>query len=164
MDINQENENILNICHTNNNPPEDDNQRITENNKDARYTEVENDYLFNPIEGSEDPNKLANESNPQEKNREINENENEQSNNNKNPLFNKQIFELKIIVIGNIAVGKTSVIGRYITNTFSEDHKSSIGCEYKTKKFELDGETSVNLQIWDTVSEERFMSITRQIL
>ena len=158
---NQENENILSLCHTNNNLPENDNERITEN-KDARYTEVENDYLFNPIEGSEDPNKLANESNPQEQNGEINENSNEQSNNNKNTLINKQIFELKIIVIGDIAVGKTSVIGRYITNTFSEDHKSSIGCEYKKKKYELDGETSVNLQIWDTAGEERFMSVTRQ--
>ena len=49
-----------------------------------------------------------------------------------------------------------------MTNTFSEEHKSSISCEFKNKKIILDGETSANLQIWDTAGEERFMSVTRQ--
>lgn len=161
----QENDKVLNECNTINILQEDDNDAMNENNKDVRYTEVENDFLSNPIEGlgdPNDPNKPVEESNPQEQNGEINENVNVQSNNNQNPLYNKQIFDLKIIVIGDIAVGKTSVISRYITNTFSEDHKSSIGCEYKKKKIELDAETAVNLQIWDTAGEERFMSVTRQ--
>ncbi len=74
----------------------------------------------------------------------------------------KQTYNFKIIVVGDIGVGKTSFINRYINNSFTIDNKSSLGCEYKNKKIDIDAETDANLQIWDTAGEERFMSVTKQ--
>jgi small GTP-binding protein len=148
------------------NGQERENERPTETNNNGvnRYTEVEDDFLSsgNQIEGLDqnDNNVL------EESNKEKNENQNDVTIINtmeQNPLYNnKQRYNLKIIVVGDIAVGKTCFIHRYISNTFTEEHKSSLGCEYKQKQVDIDGETSANLQIWDTAGEERFMSVTRQ--
>lgn len=107
------------------------------------YTRVDNDFLFNPIEGFDPNNNINNnvnqnqdENNPETgKNEEKTENLNQAQNNAQSAPFNKnkQTYTLKIIILGNIAVGKTSVIRRYITNTFSDEHKTTIGCEYKKK-------------------------------
>jgi small GTP-binding protein len=166
------------MIENNQNNVEDDSERPTENkNNDGRYTEVDNDFLFNPIEGFSNSNNIpnnidnipSNESNNEEMKKENGEsttasNTSEAPKINNSPLYNtnKQIYNLKIIVLGDIAVGKTSVIGRFITNTFSEDYKSSISCEFKRKQLDIDGETSANLTIWDTCGEERFMSVTKQ--
>lgn len=140
------------------------------NNNEIRYTEVDNDIMFK-IEGFEG-NNTTNISTENSMKNTITEEKNEKktdqngilNNNNKSPLYNtnKQVYNFKVIVLGDIAVGKTSVIGRYITNTFTEVYKSSIGCEFKKKKIDIDEETQVNLQIWDTAGEERFMSVTKQ--
>ena len=146
-------------------------ESVNEDNNE-RYTKVDNDVLFNPIEGFDPNNNINNnvnqnqdENNPEAgKNEEKTENLNQAQNNAQSAPFNKnkQTYTLKIIVLGNIAVGKTSVIRRYITNTFSDEHKTTIGCEYKKKTIEIDGETNANLQIWDTAGEEKFMSVTKQ--
>ena len=140
------------------------NERITEvNNNDTRYTQVDNDIIYNPVEGyNQNSETNNNENNPETAN---NGEKTENSNINKNnPSYNsnKKNFNLKIIVVGDISVGKTSVIKRYITNTFSEEHKSTISCEFKKKTLEIDAETCANLQIWDTAGEEKFMSVTKQ--
>ena len=88
-------------------------------NNDVRYTEVDND-IFNPIEGlgtsniNNIPNYQENKDNDENKENPDNKEQTDQSkNNNKSPLYNtnKQIYNLKIIVLGDIAVGKTSLIG-----------------------------------------------------
>ena len=143
-------------------------ERPTEmNNNDVRYTEVDNDCLFNPIEGFTANNNVnipsnISENKPEEiKNEEANE---AIKNNQNNPLYNtnKQIYNLKIIVLGDISVGKTSVINRFISNTFSDEYKTTINCEFQKKELDIDGETGANLQIWDTAGEERFMAVTKQ--
>lgn len=136
---------------------------VNNNGTQERYTEVE-DYLSTPIEGFENENiETLTEQNSENEGKK-NENSSQNSKNEQNALYNtkKQTYNLKIIVIGDIAVGKTSVISRYMTNTFTEEHKSSLSCEFKSKKVDLDAETVANLQIWDTAGEERFMSVTRQ--
>ena len=139
-------------------------------NNDVRYTEVDND-IFNPIEGlgtsniNNIPNYQENKDNDENKENPDNKEQTDQSkNNNKSPLYNtnKQIYNLKIIVLGDIAVGKTSLIGRYITNTFSDQYKSSIGCELKQKTVDIDKDIQAKLQIWDTAGEERFLAVTKQ--
>ena len=132
-------------------------------NNDARYTQVDNDIIYNPVEGYNQNSETNNNENNSEtaNNGEKTENSNIHKN---NPSYNsnKKNFNLKIIVVGDISVGKTSVIKRYITNTFSEEHKSTISCEFKKKTLEIDAETCANLQIWDTAGEEKFMSVTKQ--
>ena len=139
-------------------------------NNDVRYTEVDND-IFNPIEGlgtsniNNIPNYQENKDNDENKENPDNKEQTDQSKNNtKSPLYNtnKQIYNLKIIVLGDIAVGKTSLIGRYITNTFSDQYKSSIGCELKQKTVDIDKDIQAKLQIWDTAGEERFLAVTKQ--
>lgn len=160
---------------TNNILQEEISGRPTEINNDVRYTEVNNDYMFNPIEGFQS-NSMENTQNESIEKKEGEKEENKDNQNNKEATndkknkkqqksgynMNKQKLDFKVIVLGDIAVGKTSVIGRYITNTFSEVHKSSISCEFKKKKIEVDADTEVNLQIWDTVGEEKFLSVTKQ--
>ena len=146
-------------------------------NNDVRYTEVDNDFLNPPIEGlgASNINNIPNyqENKDNEENKESSENKENKGNkeqvgqtknNIKSPLYNanKKIYNLKIIVLGDIAVGKTSVIGRYITNTFSSQYKSSIGCELKQKTVDIDNDTQAQLQIWDTAGEERFLAVTKQ--
>ena len=50
-------------------------------------------------------------------------------------IIKKKTYTFKIIVLGNIGVGKTSVIRIYIINTFSDEHKTTIGCENKKKQY-----------------------------
>jgi small GTP-binding protein len=134
-------------------------ERPTEN----RYTEVDIGYSIEGYGETEEPETKEEEKKEEEKEQiEDNSNKNKKETNNNINNNNKQTFNFKIIVLGDIAVGKTSVIGRYITNTFSEEYKSSISCEYKEKKIDIDGENIANLQIWDTCGEEKFMSVTRQ--
>ena len=58
-----------------------------------------------------------------------------------------------------MAVGKTSVILRYIEGDFSDNVMSSIGVDFKTKQLEIDDQY-IKLQIWDTAGHEKFRTIT----
>ena len=70
------------------------------------------------------------------------------------------ILAKKILLIGDVDVGKTSILTRYFNNNFSEVTESTIGIEFKTKIFKRDN-LSIKLQIWDTSGQERFKSITQ---
>jgi len=65
---------------------------------------------------------------------------------------------VKIIIIGKSAVGKTALLQKYITDTFQQDLKSTIGADFHTKELPLENKT-ITLQIWDTAGQERFQSL-----
>mmetsp|Transcript_18985 Transcript_18985/g.30166 ORF Transcript_18985/g.30166 Transcript_18985/m.30166 type:complete len:222 (-) Transcript_18985:287-952(-) len=65
---------------------------------------------------------------------------------------------LKIIVLGESGVGKTAILHRYIHHEFIEEHKSTIGADFFSKKIDV-GRNLVTLQIWDTAGQERFQSL-----
>ncbi len=73
--------------------------------------------------------------------------------------FEKEYYKLKLIVIGDSGVGKTNIIRRYISNTFSDDSKATVGVEFFTKSFRVNNDI-VKLEIWDTAGQERHKSIT----
>ena len=58
-----------------------------------------------------------------------------------------------------MAVGKSSIILRYIDDTFSVNLMNSIGVDFKLKNIEID-KKRIKLQIWDTAGSERFRTIT----
>ena len=69
-------------------------------------------------------------------------------------------INLKVLLIGDSSVGKTSILLKYIDDQFPELHISTIGVEYKIKTLTIN-EKKVVLRIWDTSGEERYRSITR---
>ena len=65
---------------------------------------------------------------------------------------------LKIVVIGDSGVGKTSLLQQYIDGEVSSMTKPTIGADFLKKVLHIDGR-EVTLQIWDTAGQERFQSL-----
>jgi small GTP-binding protein len=78
------------------------------------------------------------------------------SNKSSNPSDYQYIF--KLILIGNSGVGKSSIIQRYMKNTFEESYKCTIGVDFLMKTLNLNGKT-VKLQLWDTAGQEKYKSM-----
>jgi len=73
----------------------------------------------------------------------------------------KQQHLYKVLVIGDYAVGKTSIIKRYCEGYFTPNYKLTIGVDFAVKSVEWDKDTFVNLQLWDVAGHERFGTMTR---
>ena len=69
-------------------------------------------------------------------------------------------YKGKMVVVGGIAVGKTSLIGYLLDNRPLRDPASSVGVAYSTKTLHLPSGKSVRLDVWDTAGQERFRTIT----
>ncbi|ELR23891.1 rasrelated protein Rab-7, putative [Acanthamoeba castellanii str. Neff] len=65
---------------------------------------------------------------------------------------------LKIIILGDSGVGKTSLMNQYVNKKFSNQYKATIGADFLTKEVMVDDKL-VTLQIWDTAGQERFQSL-----
>ncbi|XP_017778920.1 PREDICTED: ras-related protein Rab-7a [Nicrophorus vespilloides] len=70
---------------------------------------------------------------------------------------NKKIL-LKVVILGDSGVGKTSLMNQYITKKFSNQYKATIGADFLTKELIVD-DRAVTMQIWDTAGQERFQSL-----
>jgi small GTP-binding protein len=69
------------------------------------------------------------------------------------------IYIFKIILIGDMNIGKTSLIGRYIHSVFQERYISTIGVDFMMKSLLLEKQL-IKLQIWDTAGMEKYKQIT----
>ncbi|KAI9280804.1 P-loop containing nucleoside triphosphate hydrolase protein [Sporodiniella umbellata] len=67
----------------------------------------------------------------------------------------------KILVVGDLGTGKTSIIRRYVHNIFSTNYKSTIGVDFALKVIQWGPEIIVRLQLWDIAGQERFGNMTR---
>ncbi|KAF2364824.1 Small GTP-binding protein domain [Trinorchestia longiramus] len=65
----------------------------------------------------------------------------------------------KILVIGDVNVGKTCLVHRFCDERYYDTYISTVGIDFKQKIVNLDG-VPVRLQIWDTAGEERFRTLT----
>ena len=68
-----------------------------------------------------------------------------------------------IITIGNSAVGKTCLTGRYNGKIFVEAHITTVGLDMTTKTYVKNGK-NYNIRFWDTTGQERFASLAKQYL
>ncbi len=64
----------------------------------------------------------------------------------------------KFVMVGNSAVGKSSLLVRYSDNTFNDNYMMTVGVEFRFKSLNVN-QRVVKLQIWDTAGQERFRSI-----
>ena len=64
----------------------------------------------------------------------------------------------KITLIGDSGVGKSSIIGRFITGFFNEEMNSTLGLNYSQKLYEKNGK-KISLNLWDTAGQEKFRSL-----
>lgn len=69
-------------------------------------------------------------------------------------------FVFKIVLVGDVGVGKTCVVQRFKTGTFIERQGNTIGVDFTMKTMDIQGKR-VKLQIWDTAGQERFRTITQ---
>ncbi|KAL6603486.1 hypothetical protein ACP70R_043847 [Stipagrostis hirtigluma subsp. patula] len=68
-------------------------------------------------------------------------------------------YVFKIVVIGDSAVGKTQLLGRFTRDEFFLDSKSTIGIEFQTRTVDI-ARKRVKAQIWDTAGQERYRAVT----
>lgn len=67
-------------------------------------------------------------------------------------------MKIKIVLLGDMNVGKTSFIVRYITGRFKKDNSSTLGAGFFSHKIKIDDEEHI-LEIWDTAGQERYRSL-----
>jgi len=70
-------------------------------------------------------------------------------------------FLFKVLLVGDPGVGKSSILSNYIKRDFKTDYTVTIGVEFGSKIIELDQDTKIKLQIWDTAGQESFRSIVK---
>ncbi|CAG9787042.1 unnamed protein product [Diatraea saccharalis] len=69
------------------------------------------------------------------------------------------VTTLKILVIGESGVGKSSIILAFTTGDYNQSFPATIGVDYKCKVMEVNG-VKVKLGIWDTAGQERYRTLT----
>lgn len=67
---------------------------------------------------------------------------------------------IKVVVVGNGAVGKSSMIQRYCKGIYTKDYKKTIGVDFLERQIEVNGE-DIRLMLWDTAGQEEFDAITK---
>ncbi|XP_060825325.1 ras-related protein Rab-32 isoform X2 [Bombus pascuorum] len=76
-------------------------------------------------------------------------------------LGDKREHLYKILVIGELGAGKTSIIKRYVHQFFSQHYRATIGVDFALKVLNWDSHTIIRLQLWDIAGQERFGNMTR---
>ena len=67
---------------------------------------------------------------------------------------------IKVTLIGDSSVGKTSIINRFCKNIFDQNLSSTLGANYCQKIIEKDGK-NIRLDLWDTAGQEKYRAIGR---
>ncbi|KAI9843766.1 MAG: hypothetical protein M1837_006127 [Sclerophora amabilis] len=70
----------------------------------------------------------------------------------------KPSSSVKLVLLGEAAVGKSSLVLRFVNNDFQENKEPTIGAAFLTQKCSLPSRT-IKFEIWDTAGQERFASL-----
>ncbi|EGD81873.1 RAB5C protein [Salpingoeca rosetta] len=71
----------------------------------------------------------------------------------------QQMNQFKLVLLGETAVGKSSLVLRFVKGQFQEYQESTIGAAFLTQTVCLDDGTKVKFEIWDTAGQERYHSL-----
>ncbi|VDN81197.1 unnamed protein product [Brugia pahangi] len=72
--------------------------------------------------------------------------------------FGNPLKKFKLVFLGEQSVGKTSLITRFMYDSFDNTYQATIGIDFLSKTMYLEDRT-VRLQLWDTAGQERFRSL-----
>ena len=72
-------------------------------------------------------------------------------------------YSIKLLVLGDISVGKSSFIYRYIEDKFHVDSMTTTGLDLKTKDLIVNNK-KIRIQLWDTAGQEKYKSITQNLI
>ena len=68
----------------------------------------------------------------------------------------------KVVLLGESGVGKTSIIQRYISNSFNPGVASTGGANFTSKTMEFKEEKqTIKFEIWDTAGQEKYRSLAK---
>ncbi len=73
------------------------------------------------------------------------------------------MIQKKVCMLGSFAVGKTSLVARYVHSTFSEKYLTTIGVKIDRKEITVDDQL-VNLMLWDIHGEDEFQKVRASYL
>lgn len=68
---------------------------------------------------------------------------------------------LKIIIVGDPGVGKTSILNQYCYKRFEETTKPTIGCDFSTLIISNDSSKVIKAQLWDVAGQEKFHALSK---
>jgi Ras-related protein Rab-5C len=69
-----------------------------------------------------------------------------------------KLVQVKLVLLGEAAVGKSSLVLRFVNNEFTENKEPTIGAAFLTQKIRQDDRV-IKFEIWDTAGQERFHSL-----
>ena len=72
-------------------------------------------------------------------------------------------ISIKVVLLGETTVGKTSIITRYNKNSFSPYVMATANASFVIKKIEIDENNKITLKIWDTAGQERYRAVSKII-
>lgn len=75
--------------------------------------------------------------------------------------MSESLLSVKIIVVGNGTVGKSSMTQRFAKGSFTEEYKKTLGCDFLMKR-RVVGNIEIEFLIWDTAGQEYYDSITKR--
>ncbi|PFH56206.1 hypothetical protein XA68_16900 [Ophiocordyceps unilateralis] len=73
--------------------------------------------------------------------------------------INNRFAQFKLVLLGESAVGKSSIVLRFVKDQFDSFRESTIGAAFLTQTISLDENTTVKFEIWDTAGQERYKSL-----
>lgn len=65
---------------------------------------------------------------------------------------------VKLVIIGEAGVGKTSLMSKFVFNTFDDQKQPTIGCDIHNKTMTVEGQ-KIDVRLWDTAGSERFQTM-----
>jgi len=74
------------------------------------------------------------------------------------PRPGEHVREVKVVLLGDPAVGKSSLVLRFTANHFKPYHESTIGASFMSKAVRVNEET-IKFQIWDTAGQEKYRTL-----
>ena len=66
-----------------------------------------------------------------------------------------------MLVIGDIGVGKTSIIQQYVHGKYSQYYRATIGVDFALKVLKWNDDTLIRLQLWDVAGEKHFIIVEK---